>query len=121
MKRRITTLLAATALAMGMMSGTAFAKGGPPPVFGPPAHEHTLTTPGNGNVVNIGPPACRIEQADRGARMFHQKVHSVMAGAAPVTKAGLEIDATYVAPGEVLTPGGPLFIPAPVVPQCPPA
>ena len=119
MKRRITTLLAATALATGMMSGTAFA--GPPTVFGPPAHEHTLTTPGNGNVVNMGPPACRVPQAERGALMFHQKVHSAMAGAAPVTKAGLQIDATYTAPGTVQTPGGPLFIGAPVVPQCPPA
>lgn len=90
MKRRITTLLAATALATGMMSGTAFAKG-PAPVPGPPTHEHSLTTPGNSNVVKIGPPVCRVPQAERGARNFHLKVHSVMAGAAPVTTAGLEI------------------------------
>jgi hypothetical protein len=89
MKRRITTLLAATALATGMMSGTAFAE--PPSVPGPPTHEHSLTTPGNGNVVKIGPPVCRVPQAERGARNFHLKVHSVMAGAAPVTKAGLQI------------------------------
>jgi hypothetical protein len=89
MKRRITTLLAATALAMGMLPGTALA--GPPAVPGPPTHEHTLTTPGNGKVVQIGPPVCRVPQAERGARNFHLKVHSVMAGAAPVTKAGLEI------------------------------
>lgn len=89
MKRRITTLIAATALATGMMSGTALA--GPAPVPGPPTHEHTLTTPGNGNVVNIGPPVCRVPQAERGARNFHLKVHSVMAGAAPVTQAGLQI------------------------------
>ncbi len=74
MTRRITTLIAATALATGMMSGTAFAD--PAPVPGPPTHEHTLTTPGNRNVVKIGPTACRVEQADRGARNFHLRVHS---------------------------------------------
>ena len=96
MKRRITTLLAATALATGMLSGTAFAKG-PAPVPGPPTHEHSLTTPGNGNVVQIGPPVCRVEQAERGARNFHLRVHSFGPGGdtpvAPVDpeRAGLQI------------------------------
>ena len=90
MKRRLTTLLAATALAMGAMSGTA-ALASPADVDGPPSHEHSLTTPGNGQVVQIGPPVCRVPQADRGARNFHLKVHSVRAGAAPVTTAGLDI------------------------------
>jgi hypothetical protein len=90
MKRRLTTLLAATTLATGMVSGTALAQG-PAPVPGPPSHEHSLTTPGNGSVVQIGPPVCRVPQADRGARNFHIRVHSVMAGAAPTTTAGLEI------------------------------
>ena len=89
MKRRITTLLTATALAMGAMFGTALAE--PPEVPGPPTHEHTLTTPGNGKVVQVGPPACRVPQAERGARNFHLNVHSEFAEAAPVTKAGLEI------------------------------
>lgn len=90
MKRRLTTLVAAMELAMAAMSGTAFAQG-PAPVLGPPTHEHSLTTPGNGQVVQIGPPVCRVPQAERGARNFHLKVHSVIVGAAPVTKAGLQI------------------------------
>ena len=104
MKRRITTLLAATALATGMMSGPAFAKG-PAPVDGPPSHEHSLTTPGNGNVVQIGPPVCRVPQAERGARNFHLKVHSEREGAAPVTKAGLQIGFW---PDSDLPPGTPV-------------
>ena len=75
MKRRITTLLAATALATGMMSGTALASG-PADVPGPPSHEHSLVTPGNGIEVQIGPPVCRVPQSERGARNFHLKVHS---------------------------------------------
>jgi len=74
MKRRITTLVAATALAMGAMSGTAFAEG--PHVPGPPSHEHSLVTPGNGIEVQIGPPVCRVPQSERGARNFHLRVHS---------------------------------------------
>jgi hypothetical protein len=72
------------------LAGPVFAE--PQPVPGPPTHEHALTTPGNENVVQIGPRYCSNSHAERGARNFHLKVHSTFAGAAPVTQAGLDID-----------------------------
>jgi hypothetical protein len=123
MKRRLTTLFAATALAMGAMSGTALAKG-PAPVPGPPTHEHTLTTPGNGNVVQIGPPGCRVEQAERGARNFHIRVHSSGPfGDSPVApvdsdRGGLQVEATYTADMTVVIDGEEVTFHD--VPMCPP-
>ncbi|TVR19953.1 MAG: hypothetical protein EA387_12490 [Nitriliruptor sp.] len=84
---------------MGAMSGTAFAS--PPELPPPPTHEHSLITPGNGNMVKIGPPVCRVEQAARGASNFHKHVHRGV----PWAEAGLDIG---FYPDPDLPPGTPV-------------
>ncbi len=96
-QKRIITTLAAMLLALAMLTGPAAAD--PPPVPGPGTHEHMLVVPGNGATVDVGPPACRVPQAERGARNFHLKVHSTMAGAAPTTQAGLDVGFALGFPG----------------------
>lgn len=97
MKDRIVTTLAAILLALAMLTGSAAAA--PPHIEGPPAHEHTLVVPGNGATIKIGPPFCRVPQAERGARNFHANVHSTMAGAAATTQAGLDVGFALGRPG----------------------
>ncbi len=97
MKTRTTTLLAATLLTLSTTAGTAAAA--PPELPGPPTHEHTMLVPGSGALVQVGPPACRVPQAERGARNFHLNVHSEIAGAAPTTRAGLDIGFALGFPG----------------------
>jgi hypothetical protein len=95
MKKQLAALAVAS---IGVLGVSGHALAAPAPVPGPPTHEHTLTTPGNGNEVQIGPRYCSNPYAERGARNFHLKVHSVFASAAPVTTAGLDVGFVWCPP-----------------------
>ena len=96
MRTRITTVLAAMLLALVTTAAAAVAQAELP---GPPTHEHVMVVSGTGAIVRVGPPVCRVPQAERGARNFHLKVHSEMAEATPTTRAGLDIGFALGFPG----------------------
>jgi hypothetical protein len=66
-------LLASAAISIGVLAATAA------PAFagGVPNHNHFLTTPGSGGVVQVGPPVCENpEVLHRAFHNFHDNVHT---------------------------------------------
>lgn len=47
-----------------------------------------MVVPGSGALVQVGPSACGVPQAERGARNLHLNVHSEVAGAPPIARGG---------------------------------
>jgi hypothetical protein len=72
---------------IGVLAGAA----GTASATGVPSHDHFLTTPGSGNVVQIGPHVCEQPDVLHDAfHNFHENVHT----GAPTGTAGLTISRT---------------------------
>ena len=66
--RRILTLLFAAPLLLGVMAGPAVAQ--------VPPHDHILTVPGTGELIQVAPPRCDLGETVQAAFLeFHVNVH----------------------------------------------
>ena len=79
---RILIVLSVLLLAFAVMAGTAPSQEPPPP------HDHFVTVPGTGEVVQVGPHRCELGEKVQGAFLnFHFNVHT----GTPATVGGLEV------------------------------
>jgi hypothetical protein len=69
---RIIVLLSLMVLMIGLAASPSGAQ-----VTPPPPHDHFLTVPGTGSVVQVGPPRCTLgETLQRAFLNFHDNVHT---------------------------------------------
>jgi len=80
MKRRLLSAVTLALVAVGFSAAPALAH------TPPPEHNHVLTVPGNGQVVQVGPHVCGSPQLHGAFHDFHTNVHiSAQGGPSPWT------------------------------------
>ena len=84
--RRILFALSVLVIALAMMAGPAAAQQAPPP------HNHFVTVPGTGQVIQVGPHRCELGETVQGAFLnFHFNVHA----GSPATVGGLVVTPVF--------------------------
>jgi hypothetical protein len=84
--RRILIALSVLLLVLAVMAGPAPAQGAPPP------HDHFITVPGTGVVIQVGPHRCELgEKAQNAFLNFHSNVHTGV----PATIGGLTVTPVF--------------------------
>ena len=85
--RRILFGLSVLVIALAMMAGPAAAQQAPPP-----PHNHFVTVPGTGEVIQVGPHRCELGETVQGAFLnFHFNVHA----GEPATVGGLIVTPVF--------------------------